>query len=214
VFRWDPPLSELAAECSLVADITDGADKSDHPQVNSAVYYEDLSSSRVQDDLFKGRLRTLPALLISWDGSTPLEGRASGANQGSTRPEDTVRIFSENYRMFVIVSEYSSDKRRRGNGLRVVQALTRLLTDQVQTRDYETLCNLGSLEILSRSRFSRDERHYVYTIPLRVNRSMKRLEERTFTPWLKTRTQAALPGRPAPEPTGSLTIVDATDPKP
>lgn len=213
VFRWDPPLSELGAECELVADITDGADKADDPKVQRAVYYEDLSSARVQDDLFKGRLSQLPGVLLSWEGSTPLEGRASGANQGSTRPQDTVRIFAENYRLFVIVAEYSSDKRRRGSGLRVVQALTRLLTDQVQTRDYETLTNLGSLEILARSRFSRDDRHYVYTIPFRVNRSMKRLEERTFTPWLKTRTQAALPGRIAPEPTTPLTIVDATDPK-
>ncbi len=210
VFLWDPPLSQLVAECSLVADITDGAEKTDDPVVRAAVYYEDLASNRIAEDMHKGRLRNLPAVALTWEQSTPIEGRASGANQGATRKNDTVRMFSEHYKLFVIVSEYSSDKRRRGNGLRVVQALTRLLTDQVTTRDFERITNMGSLEILGRARFSRDERHYVYVIPFRLSRSMKMLEDRTFTPFLKARVQASLPGHDAPEPTTRLELVDET----
>lgn len=210
VFLWDPPLSEIGPECTLVAAITDAAEKETEPVVRRAVYYEDLAANRIQADLHKGRLAQLPAVMITWEQSVPLEGRASGANQGSTRVQDTVRIFAENYRLFVVVAEYSSDKRRRNSGLRVVQALTRLLTDQVTSRDFERLTVLGSLEILSRSRFTRDERNYVYTIPFRVNRSLQRLEERTFVPWLTTRVRTALPGRAAPEPTGALEVVDVT----
>lgn len=210
VFLWDPPLSDLAPTCELVADITDGAEKEDEPVVRRAVYYEDLASSRIAEDLHKGRLSNIPAVILTWEQSTPIEGRASGANQGLTRMNDGVRMFSEHYKLFVVVSEYSSDKRRRGNGLRVVQALTRLLTDQVRTRDYELLTNMGSLEILGRARFSRDQKHYVYVIPFRLSRSMKLLEERTFTPFLKARVRTALPGRPAPEPTDDYPMVDET----
>lgn len=214
VFLWDPPLTGLAETCTLVDAITDAAEKTSDPVVRRAVYYEDLRPDTIAQDLHKGRLAQLPAVMLTWEQSTPAEGRTSGTNQGSTRVGDGVRIFSEHYRLFVVVAEYSSDKSRRNSGLRVLQALTRLLTDQVRTRDAEVLTVMGSLEILSRSRFSRSKDHYIYTMPFRVQRAFRRLEERTFVPWLTTHLEGSLPGREAPEPTGDLQIVDVTFPMP
>lgn len=214
LFYWDPPLVGLPPTVTLLANITDGVDKPDDPVIQRAVYYEQLSAASLQSDLHKGRLSQLPGVILTWEQSTPLEGRASGANQGSTRPYDTVRIFAENYRLFVVVGSYQGDKQRRSSGLVLMQAITRLISDQVMTRDYETLCNLGSLEILNRQRFTRDDRTYVYSLAFRLNRSIKRLEERDFNQWLKTREQATLPGRPSPEPTSPIELVDVEFPIP
>ena len=215
VFQWDPPLDFLGARCELAADMTDGAPPPDGSRVPvlRVAYYEDLNSAAIERDIQSARLQ-LPGLVLCWEQSTPAEGRTAGINQGGTRNSDGRRMFMEWFRLFVVVGHHSTDARRRGTGLRILQACTRLLTDQQITRDFERLVSQGSLEILSRNRFSRDERHYVYTLGFRVQRVYSVLDARSFVPWLQTHLMAALPGREAPEPTDPLTIVDVTDPNP
>lgn len=207
VLRFNPPLDGLDLDTELVADMTGGADRDSEPSIQRAVYYEELAGAQVEKDLNGGRLAKLPGVMLVWKQSTPYEGRTAGTNQGSTRLEDGARGFAENFSIFVVVGSHESDRARRSAGLRLMQAITLLLTDQQVTRDYERLTALGSLEILNRSRFARSERHYIYAINLRVNRVIRRVEERSFVPWLRTDLQQALPGREAPEPTDPLVDV-------
>ena len=214
VFRWDPPQFDLGPTVTLNAPMTDGADRlPGQVAVQRAIYFEELDSAASEKDLQDARLNALPAVMLVWRQSTPAEGRTAGTNQGSTRLADGARLFAENFRLYVIVGDHSSDKRRRSGGLTVVQALTRLLSDQQQTRDFERICAVGSLEILSRDRLSRGERHYIYAISLRINRIIDRLEERTFRPWLKTHLQVRVPGDPATV-TDDMLRVDVVDPNP
>lgn len=214
IFRFDPPLDGLAIEAPLEADIDDGADKATEPALHRAVYYEDLDATAIERDIHGGRLAQLPGAMLVWRQSTPAEGRTAGTNQGSTRLADGVRGFFENYRLFVIVGHHSTDGRRRSSGLRLMQAVTLLLTDQQRTDDGEQLSGVGSLEILGRSRLVRGPSFYVYEIPFRVNRVIRRVETRVFVPWLRTDLEMALPGRTAPEPTTPATIVDIGVPIP
>ena len=213
VLRWDPPLTGLGPTVELVDAIVDGANKPDLPRLDAAVYYEELDSAKIAKDIAAGRI-TAPGMFLIWEGSTPAEGRTAGTNQGSSRADTERRFFAENYRIFVIVSDHSSDGQRRGSGLRLLQGITRLLSDQQVTSDFEQLTGLGSLEILGRSRFTRDERHYVYQLPYRVHRVLKRLDTRSFIPWLQTHIVASAPGREAPEPTEPFVMADVTDPNP
>jgi hypothetical protein len=213
--RFDPLITDLDDEATLDADITDAADRAEGElALRRAVYYEDMDPAAVEDDIAGGRLSQLPGLMLVWTQSTPYEGRTAGTNQGSTRLADGIRGFAENYRLFVVSSSVAGSGKRRSEGLRLMQAITRLLTDQQVTTDGEQLTNLGSLELLNRSRFVRGERHYVYAMTLRVNRVISRTDTRTFLPWLRTRLQQALPGREAPEPTTPLTVVDIGVPIP
>jgi len=215
VLRFDPLLESLADEATVDADITDGADRPEGVlALRRAVYYEDLDASAIEKDIADGRLAQLPGAMLVWTQSTPAEGRTATTNQGSTRLADGMRAFTENYRLFVVSSSFASSGKRRGDGARLMQAITRLLTDQQVTTDGEQLTNMGSLEIVNRSRFVRGEKHYVYAMTLRVNRVISRTDARTFLPWLRTRLQQALPGRPAPEPTTPLTVVDIGVPIP
>ncbi len=213
LLRWDPPLTGLAPTVVLVDAITDAANKADLPRLDALVYYEDLDSARIAKDLASGRITTPGAFLI-WEGSTPAEGRTAGTNQGSTRADTERRFFAENYRLFFAVSDVSSDRVRRGGGLRLLQGATRLLSDQQVTFDFEQLTGLGALEITSRSRFIRGERHYVYQLAFRMNRVLRRLDTRSFIPWLQTHIVASAPGREAPEPTTPFVMADVTDPNP
>jgi hypothetical protein len=211
---WDPPLPGVGPSVSLIADITDGAERASAPKIARAAYYEGLDQTAIEQDLQGGRLSALPAVMLVWQQSAPAEGRTAGTNQGSTRAAAGVRFMSETFELYVIVGDHSSDKRRRGNGLRLLQAVTRFLSDQVQNTDGEYLATLGSLEVLSRNRYSRDGRHYVYALTFRVMRTLNQVDFRSYTPWLQTHLQATLPGRESPEPTDPILLVDVTDPNP
>lgn len=213
--RFDPLLEGLDDEATLDAAITDGADRAeDELALRRAVYYEDLDGAAVERDIAGGRLAQLPGGMLVWTRSTPYEGRTAGTNQGSTRLADGVRGFAENFRLFIVSASAAGSSKRRSDGLRLLQAATRLLSDQQTTTDGEQLTNLGSLEIIERTRFARTERHYVYALTFRVNRIVTRTDNRSFVPWLRTRLRQALPGREAPEPTTPLTVVDVGVPIP
>lgn len=211
VLRFDPPIAGLEETATLEADLVDGADAD---MLQRANYYELMEAGSLARDLHSGRLSQTPAAALIWTGSSPAEGRASGTNQGSTRVADGVRFFREAFELFIITSTLASDGKRRATGLTVLQAASRLLSDQQVNRDFERLASVGALEITGRSRFSRDEKSYVYTLQFRVNRILSRFDERTFTPWLRTHLRQDAPGREAPEPTTPLTMVDVTDPMP
>lgn len=215
VLRFDPVLEPLARDVELVASISDGADFADDElALRRAVYYEDMDPAAVERDIAGGRLARLPGAMIVWTQSTPYEGRTAGTNQGSTRLADGIRGFAENFRLFVVSATAASSGKRRGDGLRLLQTISRLLTDQQTNDDGEQLTSLGSLEIINRSRFVRNEKHYVYALTLRVNRVLARTDTRSFVPWLRTRLLQRAPGREAPEPTTPLTIVDIGVPIP
>lgn len=213
VFRFDPLLEGLDETATLVGAITDAADRAGLC-LRRAVYYEELDAAAIERDIAGGRLAQLPGVMLVWQQSLPAEGRTAGTNQGSTRLADGIRVFTENYRLFVVSASLASDSRRRGEGLRILQATTRLLTDQQVTTDGEQLTSMGSLEILNRSRFVRGEKHYVYAMTLRCNRVVSRTDTRSFVPWLRTSLEQALPGRQAPEPTTPLVVVDIGVPIP
>jgi hypothetical protein len=213
VFRWDPPLTGLGPTVTLVDAITDAANKPDSPRLDALVYYEELDSAKIAKDLAAARIKTPGAFLI-WEQSTPAEGRTAGTNQGSSRVDTERRFFAESFRIFIVVSDQAGDRQRRSSGLRLLQGVTRLLSDQQTTTDFEQLTGLGSLEITSRARFQRGERHYVYQLAFRLHRVIKRLDTRSFIPWLQTHIVATAPGRTAPEPTAPIVMADVTDPNP
>jgi hypothetical protein len=208
VLRFDPPLDGVDLDATLVEAITGGVDSPRAVSIRRAVYYEELLAAQVERDILGGRLAELPGVMLVWQGSAPAEGRSATTNQGSTRIADGLRAFVESYRLFVVDGSFVGDRRRRSRGLRLLQAITRLLTDQQVTADGERLSDMGSLEFTGRDRFVRDERHYVYSLSLRVTTVLERVDSRVFVPFLRATVDMALPGREAPEPTEPLTVVD------
>jgi hypothetical protein len=101
------------------------------------------------------------------------------------------------------------DSARRQEGLVVMQAVSRLLTDRQQNLDGEQLSSVGAgVEVNQRSRLRRGERHYIYAIRLRLNQVFTPIDERAFNAWITTAYTGTLPAREAPEPVVPIVVVD------
>lgn len=213
LFRFNPPIEGLPLTATLEADMTDGSD--DRQLIKRVAFFEDLDSASPSNDIFASKIGDRGVMLV-WAQSEPVEGAISSLRQGANRGSRQRRFWRESFVLYVVVSNLLGDGTRRQDGLVIVQAITRLLTDRLQNDDGEQLSTVGSgVEITDRSRLGRSAHHYIYGIRLRVNQTLEAtLDGRTFSPWLRTAYRGALPGREDPEPIEDLVIVDANDSMP
>lgn len=205
VFRIaEDPIANVPETITTSAPATGGADG----VVRDAHFFEDLTPSQQQADIFGARLGTFPALVLVWESSDPADGLTTGVGQGQTRAGRGKRFFRESFSLFVVSSSQASDTSRRSLGLRIMEACTELLTDHVSNVDGEPLSTLGGLKVLTRARVARSASAYVYAVRFSVTRTWKASEARTFSPWDFSRVVGELPGHAAPEPTAVLPIPD------
>jgi hypothetical protein len=210
VFRFDPPHSDPAATATLDADMVDGSDADQ--LVRRVAWFEDLDSSNPSKDIFAAKLGDFPALMLVWQDSEPAEGTQAGLRQGANRGARKVKFTRERFVLYVITGRLVGDSGRRQEGMVVMQAASRLLTDRQRNIDGELLSTIGAgVEVNERTRLRRSEKHYIYALRLRMNQTTQPLDERTFNRWITTRFTGALPGRKAPEPTEPFVMVDAVD---
>lgn len=203
IFHFDPPIDGLPLIATSGA-IGGGSDAGQ--LIESVGFYEDLEGANPGQDLFSAKVGDAGVLLV-WTQSEPVEGSSGGLRQGATRATRAARFWRENFVLYVVASRFASDNKRRQNGHTILQAVTRLLTDRHQNDDGETLSTVGAgVEITSRARLGRSERHYIYALHLRVNQTLEQgLDARVFQRWERTRYVSK------PE---DLELVDATDPMP
>jgi hypothetical protein len=211
-FRFDPPVAGFQPTATLEGAMTGGSNTG--ALAKSVAFFEDLDVSDPSQDLFAAMVE-LPGLLLIWTGSEPAEGTTAGLRQGSTRQQRGARIIRESFQLYVVSGRLGSDSNRRQEGLVLMQAATRLLTDHMQNRDGEQLSTAGAgLEVNERRRVDRGQQAYLYMIGLRTNQTLLSFDERTFNVWERTRFELALPAREDPEPTAPFGVVDATEPMP
>lgn len=213
VFRFDPPVDDFAPTATLDATMSDGSDASQ--LVKRIAFFEDLDGANANKDIFSSLLGNYPAILIAWEGGEPAEGLTAGMRQGSTRVRRQGRVMRESFSLYVVTGRLASDAKRRQEGLVILQAASRLLSDRQCNDDGEALSSIGAgVEINGRGRFARGQRHYIYLAQVRCNQILQPIDSREYATWIATRIRASLPGRDAPEPTTPLQVVDVTDPMP
>ncbi len=209
VLRFDPPFEGVEPTAVLDAAMTDGNDTAQ--LVKRVAFFEDLDSGNPSKDIFAAKLGEYPALMLVWLESEPAEGVTAGMRQGSSRGGRKVRFTREHFVLYVVVGRLMGDSARRQEGLIVMQAACRLLTDRQLNIDGEQLSTVGAgIEVNQRSRLRRGERHYIYAIRLRVNQTFQPIDERTFNAWITTAYTGTLPAREAPEPVVPITVVDGS----
>lgn len=162
-------------------------------RIVGASMYEQIGSASERLDLFRAQLGNLPAVLLIWTGSAS----PKWAGRGAAR-------YSELWDLVVIVDRADSDAARRGEGLRLLDAMEDLvLWRTVYGDDGNT--GLGgiivsadaSVEPRSRQRISGAspffKQTYVYSISIRAIRVANRVDFRVFEPWRKTRLDVNFP---------------------
>ena len=209
VFRFDPPIADFEPTATLDATMTDGSDAG--RLVKSLAFFEDLDAANPNKDIFAAMLGNYPAVMLAWQDSEPAEGLTAGMRQGSTRVRRQGRIMRESFALYVVVGRLASDAKRRQDGLVILQAATRLVSDRQCNDDGEALSSVGAgVEVNGRQRFARGQKHYIYTTRIRCNQILQPIDARTYATWIASRIRASLPGREAPEPTDDLQVVDVT----
>lgn len=181
--------------------------------VKQIVSFDELGPQR-SFELFKAKVGDFPAIVLAWISSQPVEGRTGGISQGATRKRRGVRAYFETFSLNVVVSSSESAEARRREGLVVMQAARRLLTDRMRNDDGEVLSVMGTgVEILGSVRMPRTESSWVFVVTLRCITTECRAEGRTFQPWELTRIRSFDSENPPANP-DELTLHDFTVPMP
>lgn len=209
-FRWDPPIflplaPSFEPGAVLAADMTGGSDVG--ALIKSVSVFEDVEEGDPSTDGFAAKTGDSPAVVLAWIESEPVDGVSAGLRTTSTRASRGKKFYRESFVLYVRAGHLGSDHFRRREGVVLVQAITRLLTDRMQNADGEQLSTVASgVEITSRAKLGRSNTHYLYGLRLRTNQTIERVDARSFARWTGTRIEGAL-AQPADEP---LTIVDDT----
>lgn len=211
VLRFDPPLSAFQPTATIVGDIADAS--SANALARSVAFYEDLDTADPAKDLFDAMVE-LPGFLLVWTGSEPAEGITTGLSQGATRQGRGMRLMRENFTLYVIAGTLGGESNRRQEGLTLMQAATRLLSDKSQNRDKEQLSTAGGVDVNQRERVDRGQSALVYALRLRMVQTLTAYDDRTFNEWITSRFRVRLPAGIDPDPTPPLTLVDDTEPMP
>lgn len=213
VLRWDPPVPGLTATAVVQAGgLAGGVDPSTPGGFLSAAWFPALGPQAFQD-LFAAGLGRMPALLLSWVASDPVEPVVAGTRQGSTRARRDRRVFRETFVGYAIGSHQQSAGRRQAEGFELMHWLTDLWTDRMRNDDGEQVSfAAGGVNILSRRQLHKDPRFYVYEIAFSTQVIYSRTDTRAFGPWDKTRIVQQTESVAGPPPLPPLSIPDLTEP--
>lgn len=214
-FRFSPPVAGLSLTATLEDAITNASNTG--ALLKSLAIFEDVDADNAERDFFAANIGEYPAAILAWQQSEPTEGTTAGLRKGASRGGRQVAFYRENFVLYIIVNRLNGPGFRRQEGLLVMQAAARLLSDRMQNDDGEQLSAVGGgVEIVDRARLARAPTRYLYAIRLRANQTSEggAYSSRTFNRWQATRITGAAPGRVAPEPTEPLVIVDDTEPMP
>lgn len=159
--------------------------------VQQVVVYDDFPSADISKATFQGRVDAMPALVLAWMSSTPVEGRTAGLSQGGTRKQRGVRAYFENFVLYTLAKEANSGETRRKVALQVTEAARSLLGDHKVNIDGEILSGMATgLEIIDSRRMPKKEQALPMMTTFRVISVRKRIDARAFNDWNWTRYKA------------------------
>lgn len=195
--RWDPPVDGLELEAQVVAPgLLGGAAATAPGAARRIVTYEGIGPGTAADDLWKARVGEFPAVVISWEGSSP------GEHVGKLRCRRKHR-----FRLYVVTSRLDGDDARRDEAKTLLEAIAEILVDR-SAADDESFSN-PPVEIGSGARLALGPQSFVYFLEALVSHATHRVEFRTFAPWLSSTERIVTGPTPGyPDPEDAATLVD------
>jgi hypothetical protein len=209
LFRFSPPLIDGISSVTAVSDFTGGSDNTEYGGVRDAVVYESLDGD-ISVELLRSRLAGLPGIVITWTGSEPSDGTTIPTMQ-STRVANGQTLFKEMFAIFVIVDKSTSEAARRGEGLYILEDVTRFLTDRhaIDGRPYS---NPQGVHVVRRGRERGPQKLYqrfnVYTVVVTAQRTLCKYDVRIWNDWNTSVIDSGVTQRPGEPDQGDKTVVD------
>lgn len=166
--------------------------------VRGVSIYESLGTPAMQLELFRAALGRCPSVLAVWTGS----GASKFAGRGAAR-------YPEVWDLMIIVDRADTDPARRGEGLRLLDAVEDLVLWRTVYGDEGNTGKGGIIvsadtHVMPRSRRRVTgtspffQQAYIYAISITATRVAERVDFRTFGPWNLTRLDVDFPVRNPP----------------
>jgi len=185
---FSPPVAGLEPSADVAAAFVGGVEG----QVKQVVVFDDIQTAAEEIALFQAKVRAVPALVLAWMQSAPVEGRSSGLSQGGSRKGRGVRAYFETWALYVIAADSTGEEARRRGALDIMEAARALLTDRKRSDDGELLSAMGTgIDILSSVRLKpRRESAARFLTTFRTVAMLEATDGRTFVPWELTRIES------------------------
>lgn len=195
---WDPrpPEGLAGTEVVLAQAMTGGADRAGDRLLDAAIY-ESLGDPLANLEMFSAAIVGSPAVLVVWGGSVSSEGSSVPAqSRGASRLGPGSQAFKEDFELFFVSTNSTSDPWRRGELLRLMDEATQMMFDRGYV-DGVPLSTPDGVQIRSRGRVTaRGERYsgwYIYRVGVSATRVYSKRDARTYNPWLRTTVEAVKP---------------------
>lgn len=190
--RWWPTAEGIEPVSVLGAAMTGAAAPTGVAGLKQIAFFEQLQAnlSGSVADMFKSMVSQYPAALIVWEGSNPSDNdTVSPLGNKASRVGRGVKLFSENWDLFIITSRLDGDTQRREEGMALVEAVTDQLSDRSAVDGFVFSAPNG-IQIVARGRHLVAPGFYVYRVQLHTVSSQSSKDARTFNDWLVTRLDA------------------------
>lgn len=211
ILRLIPPVAGINPVCEVQKPGFSGGTIGIVKQV---VQYDDMPNNDAAKAMLQAKLGAFPAIMVSWIQSTPVEGRTYGLSQGATRKGRDVRVYYENFAIYIIANSALSGEQRKAQGVNIMNAVQDLLGDYNRNFDGEYMSLMGTgVEMQDAKRLARVENSLIIFLTCRMISTKKRVEFRTFQPWNTTRYKSFQKEEPPNNPQ-ELVTGDQLDPMP
>lgn len=210
VLRMDPPIEAL--DTAVVAgDFIDGVDATGFGALKDVVIAEQLEGPVISLDMRRAPgLTRFPAAVITWDDGLPADGSTQTTLGRGNRVGTRSLLWALNYQISIISSRADSDHARRHEGMYILNAVARLISDRHMV-DTECVSNPQPLQLrqMLREDGPQDvyQKFYIYHLMFGCTTTLESIDTRTYPDWLKAVLNVNKPQNPALPNQGDLPLV-------
>lgn len=187
-YRWDPPVAGVEPLSASSVAVTGGSFSGALGGILAARHYKDLGEQADASAFFRAQLAHFPGVVLSWAGSTPLDG-ANAARPGprSSRVGRGKVLYRHSWLLWIVTSRLDSSSQRTREGDILRDDIMEVLTEARCVRGVFQVSNSPGLEILEARPFAVTPTSYVDLLRLGTTNTLRRRDAATYNDWLTTR---------------------------
>ncbi len=219
-FQPDIPIDDLvltgADTPTANANFEGATAPADYCGVHDMAIYETFDGPAFTLDLHRSPINAFPGIMLAFQDFEPADGVAIAQNnQMAINAGDGKKFYKVTYSISVLTTKGEGDMSRRMEGLMIADVIMQLLNDKHSTDPGECLSNPGGMQVRTMIREDGPQpiykKFYIYTVLVSAMVTLKRLDFRTYNPWLRAVMSIDKPQIPSLPDQGDFRIVDSVE---
>jgi hypothetical protein len=210
VYRWDPPITGLAATAVSAAGIAGGALSGGYAGLKQVTLYKSMTSASIQE-LFRAQAGQLtPSATLCRNGVQPLDGPSTPTGGSRTARAGRGRVRARIiWWLWLVTGRLDTEGERRNEGDTMLADVIDQLSDRAGFRELVVSQDPG-LQIHDARPFAVNPTSYVDLVTFSSITAFSRTDTAEYNDWLLTRIRQQTPTQPDP-PDPDLPVMDVPD---